>query len=133
MHRADFLNHRTSFLSGLPFMTIIIYLPQRFQLENGLSPVEAGVRMLAYLLISSFAAGAASVVYVIKNVLFPFIVVATALQIVGLGLMSSLSSSSEIQPQQYVYQVILGLGFGISLSSLPLIARLQVGPEDHGE
>lgn len=89
--------------------------------------------MLACLLISSFAAGAASVIYVIKNVLFPFIVVATALQVVGLGLMSSLSSSPEIQPQQYAYQVILGLGFGISLSSLPLIARLQVGPEDHGE
>lgn len=89
--------------------------------------------MLAYLLVSSFSAGLASVIYVIKNVLFPFIVVATGLQVIGLGLMSSLSSSSDVQPQQYGYQVILGLGFGISLSSLPLIARLQVGPEDHGE
>ena len=116
-------------------MTIIVYLPQRFQLENGLSPVGAGVRMLAYLLVSSFAAGLASVIYVVRNVLFPFIVVATGLQVIGLGLMSTLpqSSSSGVPSQQYGYQVILGMGFGISLSSLPLIGRMQVGQEDHGE
>jgi hypothetical protein len=113
-------------------MTIIIYLPQRFQLESGVSPIGAGVRMLAYLLVSSFTAGAASVVYVIKNVLFPMLVVGTGLQVIGLGLMSSLSANGGVPPEQYGYQVILGIGFGLSLSCLPLIGRMQVGPKDHG-
>ncbi|KAK5942745.1 hypothetical protein PMZ80_005311 [Knufia obscura] len=49
----------------------------------------------------------------------------------GLGLMSSLPIGGGVTARQYGFQVILGVGFGLSLSTLPLIARLEVEKEDH--
>ena len=113
-------------------MATIIFLPQRFQLENGLSPVAAGVRMLALLLLSAFGAGLGGALCSKKNISFWILVVSLAFQVLGLGLMSSLPNSEGISARQYVYQCILGLGFGLSLSSLALVARFEVKVADHG-
>ena len=40
---------RTIFLTGFPYFIAIINLPQRFQIVNGNSPIEAGVRLLPLL------------------------------------------------------------------------------------
>ena len=124
---------RTAFLTGFPFMATIIFLPQRFQLNNGLSPVGAGIRMLALLLLSAFGAGLGGALCSRKNISFQILVVSLALQVLGLGLMSSLPISEAISARQYVYQCILGLGFGLSLSSLALVARFEVKAVDHGK
>lgn len=117
---------------GIPFMTAVIYLPQRFQLQNSYSPADAGVRMLPLLLLSSVAAGVGGFIVQIKNVSFYLLVVSACLQLLGLGLMSSLPASMGSAPaRQYGYQIILGVGFGLSLSTLPLVARLEVEKEDH--
>ncbi len=113
-------------------MATIIFLPQRFQLENRLSPVEAGVKMLALLLLSACGAFIGGLVNAIKNLSFPMLVGSLMLQTIGLGLMSSLPMSEGISARQYGYQCILGLGFGLSLSSLALVARFEVKGADHG-
>lgn len=113
-------------------MAVIVYLPQRFQLQNGYSAIDAGVRMLAYLLFSSFSAGVAAVLMVIKNVIYYMLVFAVCLQVLGLGLLSTLPATEHLATRQYGYQVILGFGFGISLSVLPLMARMEVSRADHG-
>ena len=113
-------------------MTIIIYLPQRFQIENGLSPEAAGVRMLPLLLLSAFGAGLAGFICSKKNIAFYVLVVANALQVVGLALMSSPSSSETIPGRQYGFQAILGMGFGLSLSSLIIVSKVEVFEEDLG-
>ncbi|KAL9110367.1 MAG: hypothetical protein Q9227_005098 [Pyrenula ochraceoflavens] len=101
----------TSFLTGIPFFTIIIFLPERFQLENGLSPVDAGVRMLVYFVLSSWAAGLGAFICVAKNVMYQVIIFAIALQVLGLGLMSTLPVN-EIPGKQYAFQVILAVNMG---------------------
>lgn len=40
---------RTIFLTGFPYFIAIINLPQRFQIVNGKSPIQAGVRLLPLL------------------------------------------------------------------------------------
>lgn len=112
-------------------MTAVIFLPQQFQLENGYSPAAAGVRMLPLLLLSSVAAGVGGFLVQIKNISFHLLVTSACLQLLGLGLMSSLPVGGGVTARQYGFQVILGVGFGLSLSTLPLIARLEVEKEDH--
>ncbi|OHX00779.1 drug resistance transporter-like protein [Colletotrichum incanum] len=53
------------------------------------------------------------------------------LQVIGLGLMTSLPITSRELPQaQYGFQVLLGLGFGLSLSCLVIVAQMEVRNDD---
>lgn len=113
-------------------MVIIIFLPQRFQIENSLSPVEAGVKMLALLLFSAFGAGLPGFICSKKNISWYLLVLSNVLQVIGLGLLSSISSSDTVLARQYGYQVILGLGFGLGLSSLVIVSRVEVDEADLG-
>ena len=113
-------------------MVIIIFLPQRFQIENSLSPVDAGVKMLALLLLSAFGAGLAGFICSKKNVSWYLLVLSNTLQVIGLGLLSSVPSSDVVLARQYGYQVILGLGFGLGLSSLVIVSRVEVDDADLG-
>ncbi|KAL8640452.1 MAG: hypothetical protein Q9226_008745 [Calogaya cf. arnoldii] len=120
----------SGFLTGFPFMVIIIFLPQRFQIENNLSPVDAGVKMLALLLLSAFGAGLAGFICSKKNISWYLLVLSNILQVIGLGLLSSLPSSETVLARQYGYQVTLGLGFGLGLSSLVIVSRVEVDDSD---
>ena len=124
---------RTAFLSGISIYSVNIYLPQRFQLANGLSPVDAGVRMLVLLVVSSVATGLGASICVVINIVYPILVVGFMLQILGLGLMSSLPVDEAVLARQYGYQTILGFGFGLSLSAIPVITRLELSHLDHGK
>lgn len=55
-----------------------------------------------------------------------------ALQMIGVGLFSSLPSSISIPPAQYGYQVIMGLGFGFNLSAILMMVPLVVSEKDQG-
>ncbi|KAL9588224.1 MAG: hypothetical protein Q9203_002967 [Teloschistes exilis] len=123
---------KSGFLTGFPFMVTIIFLPQRFQIENDLSPVDAGVKMLALLLLSAFGAGLAGFICSKKNISWYLLVLSNVLQVIGLGLLSSIPSSETVLARQYGYQVILGLGFGLGLSSLVIVSRVEVDDADLG-
>lgn len=112
-------------------MVTIIFLAQRFQLQNGLSPVEAGLRMLPLLLFSATGAGLSGAIATRRNVSWYILAVSLGLQLIGLGLMSTLpTAAGDVVPAQYGYQAILGTGFGLSLSSLVIIVRVEV-KNDH--
>ncbi|CAF9909471.1 hypothetical protein IMSHALPRED_008372 [Imshaugia aleurites] len=120
----------SGFLTGFPFMVTIINLPQWFQIVNGLSPVDAGVRMLPLLLVSACGAGIAGAIASKKNVSWHILVSSNALQVLGLGLMSSLPSTEAVSKDQYGFQAILGMGFGLGLSSLIIVTRVEVDDDD---
>lgn len=98
-------------------MMTIVFLPQRFQLQNGLSAVDAGVRMLPLLLLSATGAGLGGLIASRKNVSWYILSASLCLQIVALSLMTTLPTTGPVSPAQYGYQVLLGLGFGFTLSS----------------
>lgn len=56
-----------------------------------------------------------------KNLTSYCLIVATCLMSLGCGLLSTTSSSRKIISSQYCYQFILGLGIGLSLSSLTFV------------
>ncbi|KAH6634688.1 major facilitator superfamily domain-containing protein [Chaetomium sp. MPI-SDFR-AT-0129] len=122
-----------AFLTGFPFMAAIITIPQRFQVVNGTNAIDAGIRMLPLLLCSPFATVFASVLLT-KLRLPPLYVLLAGcgLQTLGVGLFSSLDPShlDNIPSYQYGYQVIMGCGFGLNLSTVLMMVPLVATQRD---
>ncbi|KAK4161241.1 major facilitator superfamily domain-containing protein [Cladorrhinum sp. PSN259] len=121
-----------AFLTGFPFMAALINIPQRFQVLNGTTAVNAGLRMLPLLLCSPVATTISG--WLLSKFKLPplyVLILGCALQAIGIGLFSSLPvSDSRIRPAQYGYQVIMGFGFGFNLGTLVMMVPLVVKQAD---
>ena len=126
------MSHRNAFFGGAVFIAVVVNIPQRFQVVNDLSAFDAGWRLLALMLCSPL--GSAISGYLVSKVKIPAIylfLAAAILQTIGLALMGTLSTSDPTVPSsQYGYQVILGLGIGLTLSSLLIAAPTVIEPKD---
>jgi hypothetical protein len=117
---------------GFPFVSVVVNIPQRAQAVNELSPVRAGLALLPLLLTSPLATAVQGVLTSITKVppLY-LIVIGATLQLIGVGLTSSLPTDiNRIVPQQYGYEAIMGLGFGLGLSTVLTLAPLVVSEAD---
>lgn len=119
---------------GAIFIASIIVIPQRFQIVNDLSAFNAGWRLLALMLCSPIGTILSGLL--VTKVKIPpvyIFLVAAILQTIGLALMGTLSvSSSRVPSAQYGYQAILGLGIGLTLSSLIVAAPTAIEQKDTG-
>ena len=126
------LSCRNAFFTGFPFIAVIINLPQKFQAVNASSPSAAGFSLLALLLCSPLASALAGF-FVTKLNVAPFYLIlgGAVLQLVGVGLTSSLPSSQDGIPHaQYGYEVMMGFGFGCGIVSVLTMVPLVVKKED---
>ena len=114
---------------------MVVNIPQRFQVVNDLSAFGAGWRLLALMLCSPLGSVIAG--YLVSKAKFPALYlffVAAILQTVGLALMGILHmSETGVPSSQYGYQVILGLGIGLTLSSLLIAAPTVIDQKDTGK
>ena len=93
-------------------MTIIINLPQKFQAVNALAPSVVGFSLLTLLLYSPLASAASALAGLLftKLKIAPFYLIqeSAALQVVGVGLTSSLLSSQvSVSHAQHSYEIIM--------------------------
>ncbi|KAI4277622.1 MAG: hypothetical protein L6R38_005405 [Xanthoria sp. 2 TBL-2021] len=111
---------------------MVIDLPQKFQVVNGDSAFKAGYRLQALLLSFSLAAIVSSVLTEKKRVPPIYtLFVAASLQILGLALITTLSTTNhDFPPAQYGYQIIMGFCFGLSISTLIMTINLVVTQQD---
>lgn len=125
---------RNAFLTGFPFMAAIIIIPQRFQVVNGTNAVDAGIRLLPLLLCSPIATILSSLILTkLRAPPFYLLLAGCSLQTLGVGLFSSLDSSHlDVPRTQYGFQVIMGFGFGINLSTVLMMVPLVVNQKDMG-
>lgn len=115
-------------------MSVINFqLPQRFQLVNGLSGLDAGVRLLPFgaaVPVGTIAgANAASKLRIpaIYLVLFGAVI-----QIIGYSLFSTLQNSLSIESALYGYEVLVGVGSGMSYQVLYLMVPFTSDKIDNG-
>ncbi|KAL8849335.1 MAG: hypothetical protein Q9221_005686 [Calogaya cf. arnoldii] len=121
-----------AFFTGIAYLTMVIDLPQKFQVVNSDSAFKSGYRLLALMMSFSFAAVVSSILTEKKRVppLYTLFV-AASLQILGLALMTILSTTNHNFPSaQYGYQIIMGFGFGLSISTLIMSINLVVTQQD---
>ena len=102
------------------------------QIVNGMTPASAGIHILP--LLSQVAVGAfvTGIITSKVNIAWYMLVGSNIMTTVGVGLMSNLPISTEIPPIEYFYQVILGFGFGMTLTSLMVVVRSEVQFQDNG-
>ncbi|ROW13544.1 hypothetical protein VPNG_04491 [Cytospora leucostoma] len=109
-------------LLGGPMSVMNFQLPQRFQLVNGLSSLDAGVRLLPFG--AAFPVGSVGSANIASKLRVPgvyLVLVGAVLQVIGYALLSTLDGSTTIQPAIYGYQILCGVGSGISYQVLYLL------------
>ncbi|KAI0124705.1 major facilitator superfamily domain-containing protein [Xylariales sp. AK1849] len=111
--------------TGFTYLAIIIILPERFQMVNGDNPFMAGTHLLPMLgacALGSFLAGALSSR---RNLTSITLIMASCLQLVGIGLLLTLSGILTAIQAQYGYQAIFGLGAGLSFGAATILTSVQ--------
>ena len=120
-------------LHGFIYFVIIYTLPVRFQIVNGQNALLAGVGLLPLLGsagIGSFLGGALNKT---KNRTAYTLVAASVFALLGVGLLSTLGPTNAPEPKTYGFQVFVGLGFGLAVSTASLMASYEVSFNDAGE
>lgn len=133
-----FLSNRTwmgilcvSFIVGFPFNVMVVNLPQRFQTILDVSPLEAGVRLLPYVLGSSIGAVLANVVCSRLDLAFITMLLAGGiLQTIGLPLLATLTSEPNFPRIGYFEETLSGLGVGVTFSILILATPFTADAQD---
>ncbi|KAF7921517.1 uncharacterized protein EAE97_011306 [Botrytis byssoidea] len=112
---------------GIPYFVTIFQLPQRFQVVDNTTALNAAFRLIPFTLlcpvgsiVSTVVAGKAKVPPIF------LIIIGSGLQIVGFALLSTLTVSEVTPVSQYGFQVIAGFGVGINLSTLLLITPYSI-------
>jgi hypothetical protein len=120
-------------MTGFPYFLATINLPQRFQIVNRDSPVMAGIHLLPLLGAVAFGSGLGGIVSSRRNNTFWTLLVASSLVLISCGLMSNLSADFKISGSIDGYQVILGLGVGLTFSSITVMTVLEAELDDRGK
>jgi hypothetical protein len=124
--------NRNAFFAGFPFTSLVVNIPQRFQAVNGTTAQRAGISLLPLLLMTPLASGLSGYLASNQKLRLPplyLVLLGSCLQLIGVGLDSSISTNvtDGIQRVQYAYEVLMGIGFGLVLSSLltlvPMVAH----------
>lgn len=120
-----FVKHRVllgicliALLSGVPYMTLVLVLPGRFQNLNNDPGLDAGIHILPFTLSIAIASAAAGGLTA-RGRIPPIAVFAAgnSLQLLGIGLLFSVYPSSDLPARIYGYQILAGVGVGLSLTT----------------
>ncbi|KAK4200774.1 multidrug resistance protein 3 [Triangularia verruculosa] len=121
----------TSFMTGAVSITCIFQLPLRYQTSAGLSPLEAGVRLIPFSVCGPL--GTIICAAFSKNRRVPPIymaLVGSCMQIIGLVFLSRGDPHDPDWYGLYGLEVVIGLGFGLCLGAATLLVPYVVEKRD---
>jgi hypothetical protein len=112
----------------------IAQIPQRFITVNDLSPLAASVRLLTFGAFIPFGSAIAGILMG-KGRIPPcyFVLTGAVLEIIGVVLLSRISTSHHIESAQYGFQVVAGLGNGMINAALILLIPYMMEKRDLGK
>ena len=111
--------NRNVFLSGVPLVTIVLELPLRLESVNDRSGIRAGIDILPFTATIALGSAITGGLTVRGRVPLIFVLaVGSILQILGMGLLYSVHANSSLPASIYGYQILVGLGSGLSLTTL---------------
>ncbi|KAI1122837.1 putative MFS multidrug transporter [Nemania abortiva] len=114
-----------TFCTGFVYLTILVILPERFQIVNGDNALYSGIHLLPMLGATSLGAFLAGAISRGRNNTSWTLLVAQCFQLLGTSLMLMLHSVTVEVKAQYGFQVLLGLGIGLSLGSATMMGSLH--------
>lgn len=116
-------------LHAVAFICGIFFLPLYFQAVLGASVLSAGLLLLPFALSTSCAAVVVGVYIKLTGRHFDAIVSGFALRVLGFGLLIDLPETND-WPKIIIYQIIGGIGAGLSTQPLLLALQSNVSVED---
>ncbi|KAJ3574550.1 hypothetical protein NPX13_g4326 [Xylaria arbuscula] len=119
-----------TFCTGFAYLTILVILPERFQIVNGDNALYSGIHLLPMLGATALGAFCAGAISRRRNNTSWTLLAAHCLQLLGAGLMLMLHDVTMEIKAQYIFQVFLGLGIGLSLGAATIMASVQSGQTD---
>ncbi|KAB5584990.1 drug resistance transporter EmrB/QacA subfamily [Coniochaeta sp. 2T2.1] len=124
----------TTFFIGFPFVTILFLIPQHAQAVYGMSPVQASLSVLPLLLTSPAATVASGVLTSTFNVPPSYLIlIGAVVQAIAVGLAITIPlTGNGISAAQYGFESMMGVGFGLTLSTALTLGQLLVSKEDAG-
>lgn len=129
---APFLN---SFFAGAAFISLIISLPQKFQVVYGSSPFDAGYKLLTLTICTPVGSALAGLfMQKLKTPPLYILLAGGVFQVIGMALMVSLDKvpSAPFPAAEYGYEVLMGVGFGLSLGTVVMMSPLVFEKRDMG-
>ncbi|KAK0191701.1 iron permease [Armillaria mellea] len=126
-NRTTLSGYLQTFILPIPFFALAYYMPLYFQVCKGFSPLKSGVQLLALALLGPTFAIIAGISVKVTQRYRPQIWVGWIIEIVGMGLLGSTSSTTAIGTV-IGFEIIAGAGFGVVFSSLyfPVLAPLPI-------
>ncbi|UNI24085.1 hypothetical protein JDV02_009861 [Purpureocillium takamizusanense] len=111
-------------LTGFPYIALSIVIPERFQIAGGDNVLMAGVHVLPLLVGCAFGSFVGGAVSSKRNNTGFTLLGSSCLQLLGVGLMTTITTSDSRQAAQYGYQAIFGLGVGMSFSAATIMTSV---------
>lgn len=124
----------SSLLNGFPYYVLVICIPQRFETVNGESPVQTGIKLLPVTLLAAVGSIMANGI-VASGCVAPLYVMwfFSALQTVGIGLLTTLPTTKHITTATYAYESLAGLGLGGTWGLAILLISYVIPQQDLGK
>lgn len=112
-------------LAGFPYFMVVFALPIRLQVVNQKSALIAGIALLP--LLGSVAMGSiiGGALNGNRDLKFPTLVVGAISLTIGCAALSTLEATSVVQGGLYGFQIFVGLGFGLLVSTVSVGAYLE--------
>jgi len=103
-------------LSGFPTLTLLFALPLRLQVVNDRNALTAGTALLPMLIASAFGSVIAGFVTSRWPLYYVLLSIGAGLTTLGCALLTTLDAAVAIQGKVYGFEVLVGLGFGLTVA-----------------
>ncbi|KAI5296860.1 hypothetical protein KEM55_005473, partial [Ascosphaera atra] len=117
-------------LVGYSFYTILVELPERFQIVNDKSAEMSGIYLLAVSGASALGSGVGPSLSMRKNHTVPTVTAGCCFLLLGLGLMFTVGANAAIADKIFGFEIITGFGLGLVVSTTTVMIKLSAKVED---
>ncbi|EPE26442.1 MFS general substrate transporter [Glarea lozoyensis ATCC 20868] len=126
IHRRVYMGYvLVTLIAGFPYFMIIYSLPTRIQVVNGKSQLIAGLSLLPMVGTVAIASTVAGVINTKRNLIFPILLASAIFSTIGAATLSTLENVENVEAKIYGFQVFIGLGFGLMVSTTSIGGMLE--------
>ena len=120
----------TALLGGFPYFVVIYALPLRLQVVNEKSALLAGVSLLPMLGAVAVASALGGVIHKKRERIFATLLAGSLFTLIGSACLSTLDNTVHAPAKMYGFEVFMGLGFGLMVSTVSLGAMIEADAQD---
>ncbi|TVY50255.1 Efflux pump roqT, partial [Lachnellula cervina] len=121
----------STLLAGFPYFMVMFALPVRMQVVGKKTALMAGVSLLPMLGTIAVGSVLGGAINGNRDYKFPTLVVGTTFMTIGCAALSTLKAEGGVQGGIYGFQVFVGLGFGVLISTVSMATNLECEIRDN--